>query len=119
MHMALSTQHVDRQACLEVGAKLGAGGHYQCDAKFMDRMPVPKSGARWLSRHRRRELRDLSQCRSRAHVIRFQGGRGSEKNREMKDDPTMLLIIKGRFWEPTMLMKTSKLAGVGHDLYDA
>ncbi len=30
-------------------------------------------------------------------------------NREMKEEPTMLLIIKDRLWEPTMCMKTNKL----------
>jgi len=30
--------------------------------------------------------------------------RKTPENREMKEGPTMLLIRKGRFWEPTMLM---------------
>jgi len=29
---------------------------------------------------------------------RFNEGVGIPKNREMKEEPTMLLIIKGRFW---------------------
>jgi hypothetical protein len=40
---------------------------------------------------------------------RFEVGRGSEKNRETKEEPTMLLIIKDRLWEPTMFMKTKLL----------
>jgi hypothetical protein len=38
------------------------------------------------------------------------GGNGIPKKREMKEGPTMLLIIKGRFWEPTMFMKINELA---------
>jgi hypothetical protein len=33
-----------------------------------------------------------------------------QKNREMKEGPTMLLITKHLFWEPKMLMKTTKLS---------
>ena len=30
----------------------------------------------------------------------------------------MLLITKGEFWEPTMLMKTNKIAMICHDVYE-
>jgi hypothetical protein len=33
------------------------------------------------------------------------------KNREMKEEPTILLIIKDRLREPTMFMKTTAYAG--------
>jgi hypothetical protein len=41
------------------------------------------------------------------------------KNREMKEGPTILLITKDRFSEPTMFMKTNKLAKIGHDVVDS
>ena len=40
------------------------------------------------------------------------------KNRETKDEPTMLLIIKDRFWEPTMYMINKVVSGTGHDVDD-
>jgi hypothetical protein len=40
------------------------------------------------------------------------------KNREMKEGPTMLLITKDRFSEPTISMKTNKISRVGHDVYE-
>ena len=47
-------------------------------------------------------------------LLRLKTGKqvGSEtpKNRETKEEPTMLLIIKDRRPEPTMLMKISELA---------
>jgi hypothetical protein len=45
-------------------------------------------------------------------------GRGRPKNREMKECPTMLLITKALFSEPTMLMKTNEIPLVTHDVND-
>ncbi len=36
----------------------------------------------------------------------------------MKEGPTILMIIKDRFGEPTMFMKTPQMSGVTHDLDD-
>jgi hypothetical protein len=36
----------------------------------------------------------------------------------MEEGPTILLITKDRFWEPTMLMKTNQIALVTHDVTD-
>ena len=35
---------------------------------------------------------------------------------KMKEDPTMSLITRGRFSEPTMLLKANKLTPVSHDV---
>jgi len=40
--------------------------------------------------------------------------KGLSKNREMKEEPTILLITKDRFWEPTMCMKTKYLSKQTH-----
>jgi hypothetical protein len=47
--------------------------------------------------------RDLPTCCSGSK--RKKHGPGTLKNREMKEGPTMFVITKGRFREPTMLMK--------------
>jgi hypothetical protein len=47
-----------------------------------------------------------------------QAGKQTPTNREMKEGPTMLLITKHRFWEPTMFMKTNHLTRLSHDLYE-
>jgi hypothetical protein len=39
-----------------------------------------------------------------------EAGKRLRKNREMKEEPTMLLITKDRLSEPTMFMKTKRLA---------
>jgi hypothetical protein len=49
---------------------------------------------------------------------RFRAGRSSEKIRETKVEPTMLLIIKDRFSEPTMFMKINRLTLACHDIYE-
>jgi hypothetical protein len=46
------------------------------------------------------------------------GGKRASKNREMKEEPKISLITKGRFGEPTMLMKTNEIAGLTHDVYE-
>jgi len=51
-------------------------------------------------------------------LAHHQGGKRFAKNREMKEGPTMLLIIKDRFWEPTMFMKTDELTQICYDMYD-
>jgi hypothetical protein len=50
--------------------------------------------------------------------VKARRGKGTPKNREMKEEPTMLLITKDRLWEPTMFMKTQMLAQIGHDPYE-
>jgi hypothetical protein len=50
--------------------------------------------------------------------VKERRGKGAPKNREMKEEPTMLLITKDRLWEPTMFMKTKMLARAGHDPYE-
>ena len=55
------------------------------------------------------------ECPARA----FERGKALEKNREMKEGPTILLIIKDRFSEPTMFMKSKLLSSAGHDVYEA
>jgi hypothetical protein len=45
-------------------------------------------------------------------------GKGTPKNRETKEEPTMLLITKDRLWEPTMFMKTNNLVLICHDVYE-
>jgi hypothetical protein len=42
----------------------------------------------------------------------------ARKNRKMKKGPTILLITKDRFWEPTMLMKIKALVWICHDVYE-
>jgi hypothetical protein len=44
--------------------------------------------------------------------------RPSQKNRETKEEPTILLITKDRLWEPTMFMKINEIASIGHDVTD-
>jgi hypothetical protein len=55
-------------------------------------------------------------------LVRFKAqnrrGKGEQKNRETQEEPTMLLIIKERFWEPTMFMKIQDLTGIGHDIHE-
>src|SRR5215471_6677356 len=41
------------------------------------------------------------------------------KNREMREEPTILLKTKERFSEPTMFVKTQKLSGLCHDVVDS
>lgn len=41
-----------------------------------------------------------------------------QKNREMKEGPTILLITKGLLWEPTMLMKTKDITRISHDILE-
>jgi hypothetical protein len=40
------------------------------------------------------------------------------KNREMKEEPTILLKTKDRLSEPTMSMKIKVLSSIGHDLFE-
>ena len=49
---------------------------------------------------------------------RNRGREGHLKNREMKEGPTILLIIKDWFWEPTMFMKTNEIVRLSHDVYE-
>ena len=59
-------------------------------------------------------------------VLHFQVGSATRKepteqmrkNREMKEGPTILLIIKDRYWKPTMSMKTNKLTYKCRDVYE-
>ena len=43
---------------------------------------------------------------------------GHPKNRKMKEGPTMLLIIKEMFWEPTVFMKTNLLVDTTSYVYE-
>jgi hypothetical protein len=52
-------------------------------------------------------------------TIRGQNPRkATRKKREMKEEPTISLITKHRFYEPTMLMKKHGLSLIGHDVMD-
>ena len=41
---------------------------------------------------------------------------GEIKKSKMKEEPTISMKTKGRFWEPTMFMITQDLWAVGHDV---